>query len=88
MNISSGCSCEPMRLTERDKRIECLDNLHGTSKQCALPHMPTVILLLTCVHIDYTSKMGCESFCVMLSCVCGNHGVNDFPVGVNHSQLC
>jgi hypothetical protein len=88
VHISSSCSGEPMRLTERDKRIECLDNLHCTSKQCALPHMSTVIPLFTCVHIDYISKMGRESLCVMLSWVCGNHGVNDLPVGVNHSELC
>jgi hypothetical protein len=45
-------------LTEWDKCIEFLDNLHCTSKQCVLPHMPTVIPLFTCVNIDCTSKMG------------------------------
>jgi hypothetical protein len=45
-------------LTEWDKYIEFLDNLHCTSKQCVLPHMPTVIPLFTCVNIDCTSKMG------------------------------
>ena len=46
-----------MRLTEWNKCIEFLDNLHCTSKQCVLPHMPTVILLFPCVNIDCTSKL-------------------------------
>jgi hypothetical protein len=58
VHLSSGYSCELTRLTEWDKCIEFLDNLHCTSKQCFLPHMPTVIPLFTCVNIDYTSKMG------------------------------
>jgi hypothetical protein len=57
-------SCEPTRLTEWDKCIEFLDNLHCTSKQCVLPHMPTVIPLFTCVNIDYTSKMGGACLCL------------------------
>jgi hypothetical protein len=53
-------------MTEWDKCIEFLDNLHFTSKQCVLPHMLTVIPLFTCVNIDCTSKMGGANFCVYL----------------------
>jgi hypothetical protein len=55
----------PVLLTEWYKCIAFLDNLHCTSKQCVLPHMPTVIPLFTCVNIDCTSKMGgtnCSTF--------------------------
>jgi hypothetical protein len=43
----------PVLLTEWDKCIEFLDNLHCTSKQCVLPHMPTVIPLFTCQSINH-----------------------------------
>ena len=39
--------------------LEFLDNLHCTSKQCALPHMSTVIPLFICANIDCTSKKVC-----------------------------
>ena len=41
--------------------MEFRDNLVSTSKPCISPHMPTVIPLLTCVNIDYASKMGGET---------------------------
>jgi hypothetical protein len=42
---------------------ECKNNgFFSLSKQCVLPHMPTVIPLFTCVNIDCTSKMGGANF--------------------------
>jgi hypothetical protein len=63
--------------TSSGKR-EFIDNLHCTSKQYVLPHMPTVIPLLTCVNIDCTSKMGGANFSTLTLYINGH----DFQSGI------